>query len=96
MRTDSPHLSVWLDFEGVLEQVFGMEPERPNVAVIDTQGRPAAVQNGHVDELEFRELAATVDRLRMQARPDIRTATAPAAASGIAPGFAPGSPPLRR
>lgn len=90
MRTDSPHLSVWLDFEGVTERVFGMEPERPNVAVIDTQGRPVAVQNGHVDELEFRELATMVDGLRLQARADIRTATAPA------PLAAPGPTPLRR
>lgn len=78
MRTDSPHVSVWLDFEGVMEQTFGMVPGGPNVVVLDTAGRTYGVQSGHLDELEFKELAAAIDQIRMQSRPDIRTA-APAA-----------------
>ena len=80
MRTDSPHVPVWLDFEGVMEHTFGMVPGGPNVVVLDTVGRTFSVQSGHLDELEFKELAATIDRIRMQSpRTDLRTATAPAA-----------------
>jgi hypothetical protein len=78
MRTDSPHVPVWLDFEGVMEQTFGMVPGEPNVVVLDNVGRTVSVQSGHLDELEFRELAAAVDRIRMQSRPDLRTAAVPA------------------
>ena len=79
MRTDSPHVPVWLDFEGVLEHTFGMVPGGPNVVVLDTVGRTFSVQSGHLDELEFKELTAAIDRIRMQSpRTDVRTATAPA------------------
>ena len=77
MRTDSPHVPVWLDFEGVVERLYGIVPGGPNVVVLDTAGRTASVQSGHLDELEFKELATSIDRLRLQARPDVRTATAP-------------------
>lgn len=77
LRTDSPHVSVWLDFEGLMERTFGISPAEPNVVVIDTQGRTHGVQRGHLDELELRALCATIDQVRMQARPDLRTATAP-------------------
>jgi hypothetical protein len=79
MRTDSPHVPVWLDFAGEMSRVFGMAPGAPNVAVLDASGQTHSVQNGHLDELEFRELAAAIDRLRLQARPPMRTAAAPAA-----------------
>jgi hypothetical protein len=78
MRTDSPHVPVWLDFEGVMESTFGMVPGGPNVVVIDTNGRTHSVQSGHLDELEFKELATAVNRLRMQPPPDLRTASQPA------------------
>jgi len=80
MRTDSPHVSVWLDFEGVMEQVFGMVPGGPNVVVLDTEGKTYSVESGHLDELEFKELTTTINQIRvqsLQSRPDIRTATAP-------------------
>jgi hypothetical protein len=79
MRTDSPHVPVWLDFDGEMTRLFGAAPDEPNVVVLDANGLPYSVQMGHLDELEFRELAATVDRLRLQARPAMRTAAAPAA-----------------
>jgi len=80
MRTDSPHVPVWLDFEGVMEQVFGMVPGGPNVVVLDTTGKTYSVQSGHLDELEFKELTAAIDQIRRQSlrsRPDIRTAAVP-------------------
>ncbi|NBP81872.1 hypothetical protein EBU58_14395, partial [bacterium] len=39
MRKDSPHVPVWLDFEGTLKQMFGIIPGEPNVVVLDTAGR---------------------------------------------------------
>ena len=80
LRTDSPHVPVWLDFEGVMEQVFGMVPGGPNVVVLDTSGKTHSVLSGHLDELEFKELTAAIDQIRrqsLQSRPDIRTAAAP-------------------
>lgn len=77
MRTDSPHVSVWLDFEGVMEQVFGMVPGGPNVVVLDTEGKTYSVLSGHLDELEFKELTAAIDQIRRQSLADIRTAAAP-------------------
>ena len=78
MRTDSPHVPVWLDFEGVMEHTFGMVPGGPNVVVIDTNSKTHSVQSGHLDELEFKELAAAINRLRMQPPSDLRTAAQPA------------------
>ena len=77
MRTDSPHVPVWLDFEGVMEQMYGIVPGGPNVVVLDTLGKTSSVQSGHLDELEFKELTASIDQIRLQSRPDLRTATAP-------------------
>jgi len=80
MRTDSPHVPVWLDFEGVMEQVFGMVPGGPNVVVLDTEGKTYSVQSGHLDPLEFKELTTAIDQIRiqsLQSRPEIRTAAAP-------------------
>jgi len=80
MRTDSPHVPVWLDFEGVMEHTFGMVPGGPNVVVLDTEGKTHSVESGHLDELEFKELTAAIDQIRrqsLQSRPDIRTAAAP-------------------
>jgi hypothetical protein len=78
MRTDSPHVPVWLDFDDDLNRLFGTVAGEPNVAIIDTLGRVHGVQNGHFDELEFRELAVTVDRLRLASRPAVSTANLPA------------------
>jgi len=77
MRTDSPHVPVWLDFEGVMEQVFGMVPGGPNVVVLDASGKTHSVLSGHLDELEFKELTAGIDQIRRQSLADIRTAAAP-------------------
>ena len=79
MRTDSPHVPVWLDFDDEMNRHFGTVAGEPNVAILDTLGRVHGVQNGHFDDLEFRELAVTVDRLRFAALSAGRTAAAPAA-----------------
>ena len=76
-RKDSPVVPVWLDFDGRLEHAYGIVPGSPNIVLINPQGEVHAVLSGHVDELKMRELVATIDQLRLQARPDQRTAAVP-------------------
>jgi hypothetical protein len=76
LRKESPVVSVWLDFEDVMRQSFGMVPDEPNVVILDTRGVSQGVLSGHVDDLELRELVATIDGLRTRAQPTIRTASA--------------------
>lgn len=68
-RSDSPHVQVWMDFEGSMKGSFGLVPGVPNLAIIDTQGRLHGVQNGRFDDAKIEELAATIDALRRQAIP---------------------------
>lgn len=80
VRKESPYLSVWLDFTGVMEQTFGLVAGVPNVVILDPGGRVHSVLSGRFDELKMQDLVATIDHIRMQSRPDIRTAAVPAAA----------------
>jgi hypothetical protein len=79
LRKESEFVSVWLDFDDSMRRHFGMVAETPNVAILDVQGRPQATLSGHLDELKFEETVAAINRLRMLARPDARTAALPAA-----------------
>ena len=79
LRKESEFVSVWLDFDDSMRRHFGMVPETPNVAILDIHGRTHATLSGHLDELKFEEVVAAITRLRMQARPDARTAALPAA-----------------
>lgn len=81
IRKESPYLSVWLDFNDTMQQTFGLVPGVPNVVILDPGGRVHSVMSGRFDRLKIDELAATIDQIRMQSRPDIRTAAVPAAAS---------------
>lgn len=77
VRKDSPYLSVWLDFADTMQQTFGLVPGVPNVVILDPAGRVHTVMSGRFDEVKLRDLVATIDQIRMQSRPDIRTAAAP-------------------
>lgn len=79
LRKESEFVSVWLDFDDSMRRHFGMVPQTPNVAILDIHGRTHATLSGHLDELKFEEVVAVITRLRMQARPDGRTAALPAA-----------------
>lgn len=79
IRKESPALSVWLDFTDVMQQTFGLVPGVPNVVILDPGGRVHSVMSGRFDRVKTDELAATIDQIRMQSRPDIRTAAVPAA-----------------
>jgi len=77
-RSDSPHLPVWMDFGGTMKKSFGLVPGVPNVAVIDTEGRLYAVENGQFDDRRIEELAARIDGLRRQSLAGPRAALLPA------------------
>lgn len=77
LRKESEFVSVWLDFEGSMRDTFGMVPDEPNIAVIDTRGRTHSVRSGYLDDLGIAELAGLIDRLRWQAQADQRTAALP-------------------
>lgn len=77
VRRDSPHVPVWLDFEGRLEHTFGVNPGKPNVVLLNTVGEVHAVLSGSFDDLKMRELVATIDGLRQQSLPAQRTAAVP-------------------
>jgi hypothetical protein len=81
LRKESEFVSVWLDFDDVMRRQFGMAPDTPNVAIVDTFGRAHATLSGHLDERQFEEVVAVIQRLRMQGRPDARTAAVPASVS---------------
>jgi len=77
LRKESPHLSVWLDFDDDLKRAFGMVDGAPNTAVVDTAGIPRGVVPGVPDERRFEELVGFIDGLRLAARPGPRVATLP-------------------
>ena len=76
-RSNSPHLPVWMDFQGQMKRSFGLVPGVPNVAVIDAEGRLHGVVNGRFDDARIEELAATIDQLRRQTLAGPRTALLP-------------------
>jgi len=78
LRKESPVVSVWLDFDDVMRQRFGMVPDEPNVLLVDTRGVAAGVLSGQVDEPRFAALVQAIDGLRVAALPAVRTASFPA------------------
>jgi hypothetical protein len=80
VRKESPALSVWLDFGDTMQQTFGLVPGVPNVVILDPGGRVHSVISGRFDRVKLEELVTTIDQIRMQSRPDIRTAAVPTAA----------------
>jgi hypothetical protein len=77
LRKESPHVSVWLDFDDVLREQFGAAQGEPNIVVIDTSGQPHGTMAGVVDGKRFEDLVGVIDHLRLQSRPDVRTAVVP-------------------
>jgi hypothetical protein len=88
LRQESPHVSVWLDFDDVMRQTFGMTADVPNVAVVDTAGRPHRVLSGQLDPLAFEELVASVERVRLAAIPAVRTAAVSEPPGAVVPASA--------
>jgi hypothetical protein len=59
LRNESPHVSVWLDFDDVLREQFGAAPGEPNIVVIDTSGQPHGTMAGVVDGKRFDDMFGT-------------------------------------
>jgi len=81
-RKESPFVQVWLDFDDVMRQRFGMVPDEPNVALLDTRGCPQGVVSGHLDAVRYGEVVAAIDQLRLRSLQD-RTAVVPTAATVV-------------
>jgi hypothetical protein len=81
-RKESPVVQVWLDFDDIMRQRFGIVPDEPNVALLDTRGFPQGVVSGHLDEVRYGEVVAAIDQLRLRSLQD-RTAIVPAAATVV-------------
>jgi hypothetical protein len=77
LRKESQFVSVWLDFEDIMRQRFGMVPDEPNIVLIDTRGCPQGVLSGRVDDAKLAEVAGIIDQLRLQSLAS-RTASVPA------------------
>lgn len=77
LRKESQFVSVWLDFEDIMRQRFGMVPDEPNIVLIDTRGCPQGVLSGRVDDTKLAEVAGIIDQLRLQSLAS-RTASVPA------------------
>lgn len=77
-RSDSPHMPVWLDFEGVMKRSFGLVPGVPNVVLLDMDGRMHVVQNGRFGDAEIEQLVTVIDGLRQRPAGSPRTAGLPA------------------
>ena len=77
MRKDSPVVSIWLDFDGALERMFGIIPGEPNVVVLDTAGQVHSVLSGKLDEQEFQQFVTRVEQIRSASRDDLRVVTRP-------------------
>jgi hypothetical protein len=78
IRKESPQLPVWLDFGDTMDQQFGLVKGVPSVVILDTRGRIYGVQAGPFDDRTVAELAATIDQVRLAARPQVITAAATA------------------
>lgn len=63
----SPAVTVWLDFNGVMEGGYGLKGGEPNLAVFDAAGRPRMKVNGNPDAAKGKELVQTIQNLRAEA-----------------------------
>ena len=61
-----------------MDQQFGLVKGVPSVVILDTRGRVYGVQAGPFDDRTVAELAATIDQVRLAARPQVITAAATA------------------
>jgi hypothetical protein len=69
LRSKSPDMPVFLDFEDKMKQFYGLGAGVTNLAVIDTQGRVRCRAHGMVKPAQFGELTQFLEKLREEARP---------------------------
>jgi hypothetical protein len=67
MRSGSPDVPVWLDFQGQMKQQFGLAEGMPNLVVIDAAGRPRFTASGQLTPERFGQLTKAIEDLRREA-----------------------------
>ncbi|MEO1992397.1 MAG: hypothetical protein ABGW78_10730 [Pirellulales bacterium] len=77
IRKESPEISVWLDYEDIMDQHFGLERGVPSVAILDTRGMVHSVHVGPFSDSAVNSLVTIIDEIRQASRPQIITAAAP-------------------
>jgi predicted transcriptional regulator len=76
-REASPAVPVWLDLTDQMRTQFGVQPDVPNVAVIDTQGRLRYTDAGKFDREQLETLIGAIEDLRKEVRLSATTPQAP-------------------
>lgn len=79
IRKESPEISVWLDYEDIMDHHFGLERGVPSVAILDTRGMVHSVHVGPFSDEAINSLVTTIDEIRQASRPQIITAATPGA-----------------
>ncbi|MCE2805744.1 MAG: hypothetical protein LW700_11110 [Gemmataceae bacterium] len=66
-RKACPDCPVWMDFDGSMQQSFGMAAGVPNVVVIDTKGQVRMAAGGKLTRDHLQELVDGIQQLRHEA-----------------------------
>ncbi len=66
-RKACPDCAVWMDFDGTMQQCFGMAAGVPNVVVIDTAGQVRMAAGGKLTREHLQELVDGIQQLRHEA-----------------------------
>jgi hypothetical protein len=66
VRTGSPDVPVWLDFQDQMRQQFGLGAGMPNLVVFDATGRPRFTASGPLNAERFLQLTKAIEGLRRE------------------------------
>ena len=66
-RQACPDCPVWMDFNGTMQQSFGMAAGVPNLVVIDTAGQVRMAAGGKLTRDHLQELVDGIQQLRQEA-----------------------------
>ena len=63
LKKDKPPVTLLLDWKGKVHQVYRTEKEKPNLYIIDSEGKLAFHIKSNFDEETYQELKAVIDGL---------------------------------
>ena len=63
MKKDEPPVTLLLDWKGKVHQAYRTEKEKPNLYIIDPQGKLAFQMKSNFDEETYQKLKAVIDGL---------------------------------
>jgi hypothetical protein len=69
VRNGSPEVPVWLDFADQMQELFGVKPGVPNLAVLDVNGNYRHAASGNLNAQQLAALAEVIEKLRREAVP---------------------------